>query len=259
MKRQAASLLLASAYAAKTRASCPAGACNTPATRVAGALRSPSSLARSASSDGSSASALTPATSSSWVPSAPPTRTNLSLVLAKSTATFATATGSADQEIAVGPFSRGAIPSNRVPSRASKARRFFATLKLAPAARIFRRSSVTSATVIPALRVTTTIDVSANTVDSSATNSRFSMRSTSVSNLRQHSNPSAPPGYPRCSGTIPEHQSPVLQSEPPNPLRKQSFWHLVYRVRGFTPIKPLRVHPVWDRYRWGFPHLPATA
>ena len=70
--------------------------------------------------------------------------------------------GRVDHASAVGPFSSGLMPSNWVPSRARWASRFFATLKVAPAARIRRRSSVASATVSPLLRVTTIIEVSAS-------------------------------------------------------------------------------------------------
>ena len=83
-----------------------------------GLRSSPPACARSVIQDGSSASALTPAASSVWVPSAPPINTNFSLVLANSTAAFATATGSFDHASAVGPFSSGLMPSNWVPSRA---------------------------------------------------------------------------------------------------------------------------------------------
>ena len=51
-------------------------------------------MARSSSSDGSVASALTPSAFRAVVPIAPPRITNLSLSLAKSTATFGAATGS---------------------------------------------------------------------------------------------------------------------------------------------------------------------
>ena len=137
------------------------GACNTPAIRVAGAASSPTSLARNASSDGSSASALTPSASSIWVPKR-----------------------AAEQDellIGLGELKRPLSP--RLPGLATTARRgrslqhggdavesgpvqgehgpngFLATLKVAPAARIFVRNSVTSATVIPLFWVTTTIDV----------------------------------------------------------------------------------------------------
>ena len=67
----------------------------------------------------------------------------------------------------------------RVPSRARWARRFFAILKVTPAARIRRLRSVASATVRPVLWVTTIIEVAASASCRPATNSRFSVRSTS--------------------------------------------------------------------------------
>ena len=64
------------------------------ATLVAGAWIRPTILARSSSSDGSAASALTPSGLSAVLPIAPPRMTNFSFALAKSTATFGAATGS---------------------------------------------------------------------------------------------------------------------------------------------------------------------
>ena len=118
------------------------------------------SLARSWSSDGMVARDLTPSTSSCRSPRPPPTIRSLSFLLANSTATFAAATGSREKAIAVGPVNIGESCSNFVPARASRASRFFVTLKLAPAARICRRRSVTSATVKPVWWVTTTHAVS---------------------------------------------------------------------------------------------------
>jgi len=120
-----------------------------------------------------------------------------------STAVFATATGSVDHASAVGPFSSGLTPSKRVPSRARVARRFFATLYVAPAARIRRRSSLTSATVRPLFWATSTKEVSAKTVASEATNSRFSVRSTP--RLRRWPGPSgrAPAGSHGGEGHLP--------------------------------------------------------
>ena len=82
-----------------------------PAIRVAGVEIIPSNRARSSFRLGSSASALIPSAFSVWVPSAPPTTTNFSLVLANSTAVFATATGSVDHASAIGPFSSDLRPS----------------------------------------------------------------------------------------------------------------------------------------------------
>ena len=56
----------------------------------------------------------------------------------------------------VGPVNRDDSPSKAVPASARRASRFFVTLKPAPACRICRRRLVTSATVMPALWVTTT-------------------------------------------------------------------------------------------------------
>ena len=75
----------------------------------AGAWMRPTMVARSSSSEGSAASALIPFTSRTVSPIAPPTISNLSFVLAKSTATLAAATGSADVARAVGPFNRSPI------------------------------------------------------------------------------------------------------------------------------------------------------
>ena len=61
----------------------------------------------------------------------------------------AAATGSREKAIAVGPVKSDESRSNFVPVKAIRASRFFVTLKLAPAARICRRRSVTSATVKP--------------------------------------------------------------------------------------------------------------
>ena len=58
---------------------------------------------------GSAASALMPLTSSTVSPIAPPTISNRSLVLAKSTAILAAATGSVEVASAVGPVSRSPI------------------------------------------------------------------------------------------------------------------------------------------------------
>ena len=89
-----------------------------PAIRVAGVEIIPTRRARSSFRLGSSASALIPSAFSDWVPSAPPTTTNFSLVLANSTAVFATPTGSVDHASAIGPFSSDLRLSNWVPSRA---------------------------------------------------------------------------------------------------------------------------------------------
>src|SRR5271163_66759 len=59
-------------YAPMTRASCPAGAANRPASFVAGACNSPTILPLSSSSDGSSARAFTPFASSAVDPTTPP-------------------------------------------------------------------------------------------------------------------------------------------------------------------------------------------
>ena len=83
-----------------------AGALTTCAILVAGAWMRPTIFARSSSSDGKAASALTPFGSSAVLPIAPPRITNCSWVLAKSTATFGAATGSPEKAIRVGPLSR---------------------------------------------------------------------------------------------------------------------------------------------------------
>src|SRR5216110_3935910 len=86
-----------------TRASCPAGACNSVANLVAGALRRPMSLLRSSSRDGRLASALMAAASRAWPDRPPPLTVSLLLRLAYSTAALAAATGSREKAIAVGP------------------------------------------------------------------------------------------------------------------------------------------------------------
>jgi hypothetical protein len=108
------------------------------------------------------------------------------------------------------------------------ASRFFATLNFAPAARILVRRSVTSATVNPLLRVTTTIDVSANTDASEATKSRFSVRS-KLRLLSGLSPEGGKPGYQKAPVSLQTSAgSPVLKTfkpEPPN-----AFWALGFPV-----------------------------
>ncbi|CAH2601647.1 protein of unknown function [Rhodovastum atsumiense] len=164
----------------------------------------------------------------------------MSLVLANSTTVFATATGSFDHASAVGPFSSGLTPSNRVPSKASAASRFFATLYVAPAARIRRRRSVASATVNPLGWVTTTRDVSAKTDASEATNACFSVRSKTrllfglmrVDRIR----PGCPMGRPDTQKRADRPRSPA-HAEPPG-LRARwpsSHGFPVSRARAEAP------------------------
>src|SRR5579864_5793843 len=103
---------------------------------------------------------------------------SFSFLLANSTATFAAATGSREKAIAVGPVNIGERRSNFVPARARRASRFLVTLKLAPAARICRRKSVTSSTVIPVWWVMTTQAVSANALFNEVTKASLCARST---------------------------------------------------------------------------------
>ena len=94
------------AKAPMTRANWAPGSLIVRAILVAGAWMRPTILARSSSSDGKAASAFTPLASRTVVPIAPPTISRRSLVLAKSTAALAAATGSAEVAKAVGPVSR---------------------------------------------------------------------------------------------------------------------------------------------------------
>ncbi len=175
--------------------------------------------------------------------------TSFSLVLANSIAVLATATGSCDHASAVGPFSMGLMLSNRVPSKASVARRFFATLKVAPAARILVRNSVTSETVIPMFRVTTTIDVLANTSASEATNSRFSVRSNTA--LRRWPGAFGPRRARLPSGCGEPH--PVRLSTQAGTARftgrSCNPWAFPSSARGPEPLSRLRLS------RWRTCHL----
>ena len=163
----------------KTRASCPAGACSTPAIRVAGGLQHPQQPGAQRSSDGSSASALTPAASSVWVPSAPPSTHELLVGL-----------GELDGRLrhchrVARPRERGRSLQQRRdavesgPIQGEDGQPVLRDLEgrprrphPAPQIRHFGHGQ-------PVVRVTTTIDVSANTAASEATNSRFSVRSKS--------------------------------------------------------------------------------
>src|SRR5882672_1013611 len=78
----------------------------------------------------------------------------------------------------VGPVNRPLIPLASVPSRASFARRFLATLTVAPAWDILLRRSLTWFTVSPLLWATTITPVVLNTWLSVATSSFFSALST---------------------------------------------------------------------------------
>jgi hypothetical protein len=92
---------------------------------------------------------LDPAAFSVWAPRAPPMTTNFSLVLANSTATFATATGSFAQASAVGPFSSGERCRRTWSHPGRDGQPVLRDFEARPGARIFSRRSVTSATVSP--------------------------------------------------------------------------------------------------------------
>ncbi len=84
-----------------------------------------------------------------WPGMAPPVITNLSLPLAKSERTFATATGSVPMPYASGPTILSASGANGVSTTARRTRVFLTTRKYTPAARAFARRCVMSATAMP--------------------------------------------------------------------------------------------------------------
>src|SRR5438105_15311099 len=87
----------------------------------------------------------------------------------------------------VGPVNRSLVPAASVPSRASLARRFLATLTVAPAVAILPRRSLTWLTVRPLLWATTTTLVVENTWWRIVTSSFFSALSTcSLLQWRRH-------------------------------------------------------------------------
>src|SRR5579864_6363630 len=122
---------------------------------------------------------------------------SFSFLLANSTATFAAATGSRENAIAVGPVNNGDSRSNFVPAKARRASRFFVTLKLAPAARICRLRSVTSSTVMPVWWVTTTQATSDSDCCSELTSFSFCDRSTLRLRPQDPQRGSVARGHPR--------------------------------------------------------------